>query len=91
MSGVMAGPEPARPGRQASSATRHLPASGRRPEVTTVIHAQTDPLVATPDSDAWWDVPVAEVAGRDSTVAARAGYERSRPPRPVVRRSSRAG
>ena len=42
---------------------------------TTVVHVQTDPLVAAPDSDAWWDVPVAAVAELDSTRAARAAYE----------------
>ncbi len=29
---------------------------------TTVVHVETDPLVDAPDSDAWWDVPVAEVS-----------------------------
>ena len=29
----------------------------------TVVEVQTDPLVGAPDSEAWWDVPVAEVAG----------------------------
>jgi 3D-(3,5/4)-trihydroxycyclohexane-1,2-dione acylhydrolase (decyclizing) len=41
----------------------------------TVVEVQTDPLVGAPDSEAWWDVPVAEVAGLDSTRAARATYE----------------
>jgi 3D-(3,5/4)-trihydroxycyclohexane-1,2-dione acylhydrolase (decyclizing) len=40
-----------------------------------VVEVQTDPLVGAPDSEAWWDVPVAEVAGLDSTRAARATYE----------------
>src|SRR6185312_14206963 len=31
-------------------------------DTTTVIHIETDPLVAAPDSPAWWDVPVAEVS-----------------------------
>jgi 3D-(3,5/4)-trihydroxycyclohexane-1,2-dione acylhydrolase (decyclizing) len=43
---------------------------------TTVVHVETDPLVAAPSSEAWWDVPVAEVSGLDSTRDARAGYER---------------
>ena len=42
---------------------------------TTVVHVETDPLVAAPDSEAWWDVPVAEVAGIESTRAARVTYE----------------
>ena len=44
-------------------------------EHTTVIQVETDPLVGAPDSEAWWDVPVAEVSALDSTQAARAGYE----------------
>ena len=42
---------------------------------TTVVHVETDPMVGAPDSEAWWDVPVAEVAGIDSTREARATYE----------------
>ncbi len=44
-------------------------------EHTTVIHIETDPLVAAPASPAWWDVPVAEVSALDSTRSARVGYE----------------
>ncbi|MFC7361019.1 3D-(3,5/4)-trihydroxycyclohexane-1,2-dione acylhydrolase (decyclizing) [Nocardioides astragali] len=40
-----------------------------------VIHAETDPLVPAPSSDAWWDVPVAEVSEIDSTTEARARYD----------------
>ncbi|MGO8961871.1 MAG: 3D-(3,5/4)-trihydroxycyclohexane-1,2-dione acylhydrolase (decyclizing) [Streptosporangiaceae bacterium] len=65
--------------------------AGKASSVTTVIHVQTDPLVAAPDSGGWWDVPVAEVAALESTKAARAGYERSRPAQRSVRRSSRQG
>ena len=35
------------------------------PSHTTVVHVETDPLVAAPSSEAWWDVPVAEVAELD--------------------------
>jgi 3D-(3,5/4)-trihydroxycyclohexane-1,2-dione acylhydrolase (decyclizing) len=42
---------------------------------TTVIQVETDPLVGAPSSEAWWDVPVAEVAGLSSTREARAAYE----------------
>ncbi|MGP4023309.1 3D-(3,5/4)-trihydroxycyclohexane-1,2-dione acylhydrolase (decyclizing) [Actinomadura sp. 3N407] len=42
---------------------------------TTVVHVETDPLVQAPGSDAWWDVPVAEVSELDSTREARARYE----------------
>jgi 3D-(3,5/4)-trihydroxycyclohexane-1,2-dione acylhydrolase (decyclizing) len=42
---------------------------------TTVIHIETDPMVAAPDSMSWWDVPVAEVASRDATLEALKRYE----------------
>jgi 3D-(3,5/4)-trihydroxycyclohexane-1,2-dione acylhydrolase (decyclizing) len=45
---------------------------------TTVVHVETDPLVGAPDSEAWWDVPVAEVSELDSTRAARSEYERNK-------------
>ncbi|MFF7140801.1 3D-(3,5/4)-trihydroxycyclohexane-1,2-dione acylhydrolase (decyclizing) [Streptomyces nodosus] len=44
-------------------------------ERTTVVHVETDPLVPAPASDAWWDVPVAEVSALPSATAARAAYE----------------
>ena len=44
----------------------------------TVVEIQTDPLVGAPDSEAWWDVPVAEVAALDSTRAARETYEQNK-------------
>ena len=47
-------------------------------EVTTVVHVVTDPLVPAPSSEAWWDVPVAEVSALESTQAARAAYEADR-------------
>ncbi|MEU8123820.1 thiamine pyrophosphate-dependent enzyme, partial [Spirillospora sp. NPDC049024] len=42
---------------------------------TTVVHVETDPLAAAPDSEAWWDVPVAEVSALEQTRQARARYE----------------
>jgi 3D-(3,5/4)-trihydroxycyclohexane-1,2-dione acylhydrolase (decyclizing) len=45
---------------------------------TTVVHIETDPMVATPDSASWWDVPVAEVATRDATIDALKRYESER-------------
>ena len=56
------------------TALREAAASPR----TTVVHVETDPLVAAPSSEAWWDVPVAEVAALDSTRAAREDYERNK-------------
>jgi 3D-(3,5/4)-trihydroxycyclohexane-1,2-dione acylhydrolase (decyclizing) len=48
----------------------------RASERLTVVQVHTDPLLPAPDSKAWWDVPVAEVAQVDSTRQARAEYER---------------
>lgn len=45
---------------------------------TTVIHIETDPLAGEPDSEAWWDVPVAEVSEVDSAREAREQYEKDR-------------
>ncbi len=45
---------------------------------TTVVHVETDPLAPAPSSEAWWDVPVAEVSSLESTKAAREAYERAR-------------
>ena len=50
-------------------------ADAQAADVTTVIHVETDPLVPAPDSPAWWDVPVAEVALLESTRDARATYD----------------
>jgi 3D-(3,5/4)-trihydroxycyclohexane-1,2-dione acylhydrolase (decyclizing) len=50
----------------------------RASDRTTLVHIETDPLLPAPSSDAWWDVPVAEVADLDSTREARAGYEKAK-------------
>jgi 3D-(3,5/4)-trihydroxycyclohexane-1,2-dione acylhydrolase (decyclizing) len=47
-------------------------------EHTTVVQIHTDPMIPAPDSEAWWDVPVAETASLDSTRAAREQYERDK-------------
>ena len=49
----------------------------RASDVTTVVHVETDPLVPAPSSEAWWDVPVSEVAALASTRDARAVYDRA--------------
>ncbi len=43
-----------------------------------VVHVETDPLVDSPSSEAWWDVPVAQVAALESTRQARAAYEEAK-------------
>jgi 3D-(3,5/4)-trihydroxycyclohexane-1,2-dione acylhydrolase (decyclizing) len=45
---------------------------------TTVVYVETDPLVSSPSSEAWWDVPVAEVSRLESTQLAREGYVASK-------------
>ena len=56
------------------AALREATASPR----TTVVQIETDPLVAAPSSEAWWDVPVAEVADVESTREARTTYEQGK-------------
>ena len=49
----------------------------RAADRATLVCIETDPVASTPSSDAWWDVPVAEVA----TLAAPdawASYEKAR-------------
>jgi 3D-(3,5/4)-trihydroxycyclohexane-1,2-dione acylhydrolase (decyclizing) len=55
-----------------------LEAALRAAEGVTVVQIETDPLVPAPDSEAWWDVPVAEVSGLDSTRAARETYDENK-------------
>jgi 3D-(3,5/4)-trihydroxycyclohexane-1,2-dione acylhydrolase (decyclizing) len=43
--------------------------------VTTVIRIEADPLVSAPDSESWWDVPIAEVSTRSTTNAALATHQ----------------
>ena len=45
---------------------------------TTVVHIRTDSLVAAPSSQAWWDVPVAEVSALEPTRSARRAYEEAK-------------
>ncbi|MGH8868152.1 MAG: 3D-(3,5/4)-trihydroxycyclohexane-1,2-dione acylhydrolase (decyclizing) [Actinomycetes bacterium] len=42
---------------------------------TTVVHVDTDPYAGAPDSEAWWDVPVAQTSTLDEVTDARAAYE----------------
>jgi 3D-(3,5/4)-trihydroxycyclohexane-1,2-dione acylhydrolase (decyclizing) len=43
-----------------------------------LISIETDPLVSAPDSDSWWDVPVAEVSALESVAKARSVYHEGR-------------
>ncbi|MFC0531983.1 3D-(3,5/4)-trihydroxycyclohexane-1,2-dione acylhydrolase (decyclizing) [Phytohabitans kaempferiae] len=53
-------------------------ADAKASDRTTVIKIETDPLVPAPDSETWWDVPVAEVSATPGTDAARAAYEKAK-------------
>ena len=46
---------------------------------TTLVHVETDLQGAAPSSEAWWDVPVAEVSALESTRAAREEYDSHKP------------
>lgn len=54
---------------------REALAKARDSDRTTVVCVETDPTVPGPSSEAWWDVPVAEVAELEPARAARTGYE----------------
>ena len=53
-------------------------AEAKRESGPVLVHIETDPLVPAPATEAWWDVPVAEVSELDSTRQARAAYEAAR-------------
>ncbi|HSK97902.1 MAG TPA: 3D-(3,5/4)-trihydroxycyclohexane-1,2-dione acylhydrolase (decyclizing), partial [Euzebyales bacterium] len=53
----------------------HLAAAKAMTGGPVLVHVETDPMVASPSSESWWDVPVAEVARLDSTVQARKTYD----------------
>jgi 3D-(3,5/4)-trihydroxycyclohexane-1,2-dione acylhydrolase (decyclizing) len=52
--------------------------SAKRGNDPVMVHIETDPLAPAPDSESWWDVPVAEVSELDTTRAARASYEHNK-------------
>ena len=39
-----------------------------------MIHVETDPHVHSPGGESWWDVPVAEVSGLETSGAAYQEY-----------------
>jgi 3D-(3,5/4)-trihydroxycyclohexane-1,2-dione acylhydrolase (decyclizing) len=50
----------------------------RAAERITLVQIETDPSVPAPSSEAWWDVPVAEVSALASTRDARAAYDQDK-------------
>ena len=53
-------------------------AAAREYDSPVLISIETDPLVPAPDSDSWWDVPVAEVSQLATVNDARREYESRR-------------
>jgi len=43
-----------------------------------LVHIETDPMIPAPDSETWWDVPVAEVSALEDTRRAREAYEKAK-------------
>lgn len=50
-------------------------AEARDRDRPTCVHIETDPTPTAPPAEAWWDVPVAEVASREAATRARARYD----------------
>lgn len=50
-------------------------AAARASDRPTCVYIETDPTPTTPPAEAWWDVPVAQVASRASARSARARYD----------------
>ncbi|HTU42523.1 MAG TPA: 3D-(3,5/4)-trihydroxycyclohexane-1,2-dione acylhydrolase (decyclizing) [Candidatus Aquilonibacter sp.] len=51
---------------------------GRKQDRTAVVVVETSYDERVPNYESWWDVPIAEVSGRDSVKAARTKYEEAR-------------
>jgi len=50
-------------------------ATARASDRPTCVYVETDPTPTAPAAQAWWDVPVAEVASRDAALRARENYD----------------
>ncbi|MFF4351206.1 3D-(3,5/4)-trihydroxycyclohexane-1,2-dione acylhydrolase (decyclizing) [Streptomyces sp. NPDC001530] len=50
-------------------------AAARASDRPTCVYVETDPTPTAPPAEAWWDVPVAEVATRDAALTARERYD----------------
>ncbi|MEU8250380.1 3D-(3,5/4)-trihydroxycyclohexane-1,2-dione acylhydrolase (decyclizing) [Nonomuraea sp. NPDC048916] len=49
--------------------------TARSAKETTVVYVRTDPALDTPSSEAWWDVPVAEISTTPAGQESRTAYE----------------
>ncbi|WP_127791903.1 3D-(3,5/4)-trihydroxycyclohexane-1,2-dione acylhydrolase (decyclizing) [Agromyces sp. LHK192] len=65
-------------GPDAAAALGRAIAAAKASDRSTVIHVEADPISVTPDSEGWWDVPVAEVSELDGARAARREWEQAR-------------
>jgi 3D-(3,5/4)-trihydroxycyclohexane-1,2-dione acylhydrolase (decyclizing) len=50
-------------------------AEARASDRPTCVYVETDPTPTAPPAEAWWDVPVAEVATREPARQARERYD----------------
>ncbi|MFI6493145.1 3D-(3,5/4)-trihydroxycyclohexane-1,2-dione acylhydrolase (decyclizing) [Streptomyces sp. NPDC050564] len=50
-------------------------AAARASDRPTCVYVETDPTPTAPPAEAWWDVPVAEVASREAAMNAREQYD----------------
>ncbi|AZM58715.1 MULTISPECIES: 3D-(3,5/4)-trihydroxycyclohexane-1,2-dione acylhydrolase (decyclizing) [unclassified Streptomyces] len=50
-------------------------AEARASDRPTCVYIETDPTPTAPPAEAWWDVPVAEVASREAATRARERYD----------------
>ncbi|MGH3705415.1 MAG: thiamine pyrophosphate-dependent enzyme, partial [Agromyces sp.] len=66
------------PGPDAIADLSRAMATAKASPTSTLIHVESDPLLAGPDGGGWWDVPVAETSATPSVQAARAEYEEAR-------------
>ena len=53
-------------------------ASASHADGPVLISIETDPLIPAPDSDSWWDVPVAEISELESVAKAHQTYQAAR-------------
>lgn len=63
------------PGPDAIAALSVAVSTAKASDRATLIHINSDPLLYSPDSEGWWDVPVAAISTLDSTKNARNNYE----------------
>ncbi|MFV0132518.1 3D-(3,5/4)-trihydroxycyclohexane-1,2-dione acylhydrolase (decyclizing) [Streptomyces sp. HMX87] len=56
---------------------REALAAARDSDRPACVYVETDPAPTAPPAEAWWDVPVAEVSGREAATGARERYERA--------------